>query len=93
MVHTIKHQQVLTHFFVYFSSSFLLGFFLGGFHFGDDDEGEEEVEEEAAAALSLFLSFSLSLSHASPSALVSDGCRAANPGHEEDDGKGPAQYI
>ena len=42
-----------------------------------------------------FVSFflSLSLSHASPSALVSDGCRAANPGHEEDDGKGPAQYI
>ena len=73
----------------------MLGFFWGGFHFGDDDEGEEEVEEEAAAALSLslFLSFSLSLSHASPSALVSDGCRAANPGHEEDDGKGPAQYI
>lgn len=63
LVHTIKHQQVLTCF------PFFLVFPFGG-------------EEEA---------FFLLL--ASPSALVCDECRAANPGHEEDDGKGASSIY
>lgn len=61
LVHTIKHQQVLTHFFFGFLSSF----------FG--------VVEAAPSRPS--------------SSACSDECRAANPCHEDDDGKGPANIF
>lgn len=47
--------------------------------------------------LVVFLVFSFRDEEAALSRLsfsaCTDECRAANPGHEEDDGKGPAQYI
>lgn len=71
LVHTIKHQQVLT-------TNFCFCFF--GFRDNDDEDDENYDDDEEEAAL--FTIWPLLLASA---LIFYDECRAANPGHENDD--------